>query len=120
MIRPSLECGPIYVCIEPVDGRLQMNGLAALVEEHLKLNPFDQALYVFTNRRRRMARILLWEHSGFVLWTKRLQRERFHWPGSSDGELTVSLSAQALNFLLDGYDLRHWRPHQSLFYQHAA
>ena len=120
MIRPSVDSSRIYVCLEPVDGRLQINGLAALVEEHLKLNAFDDALYVFTNRRRRMARILLWEHSGFVLWTKRLERERFHWPRAKDGELTVSLSVQALNFLLDGYDLRYWRPHQRLDYQYAA
>ncbi len=54
-------------------------------------------------------KILYWERNGFVLWQKRLERDRFHWP-RGDGE-TVILSGQELNWLLDGFDLRHWRPH---------
>ena len=40
MIRPS-DSGPlVYLCVEPVDGRKQINGLAQLVQDTLELNPF--------------------------------------------------------------------------------
>ena len=40
MIRPRDEGPAVYLCVEPVDGRKQINGLAELVQDHLELNPF--------------------------------------------------------------------------------
>jgi len=108
----------VYVCVQPVDFRLQINGLAALVQESLGLDPFAEALYVFGNRRRNRVKILYWEASGFVLWMKRLERERFHWPRA--GSTTVALTGQELNWLLDGFDLRAWRPHAPLRFAHVS
>ena len=53
--------------------------LSALVQDELELDLFSEKLFAFTNRRRDRVRILVWERSGFVLWMKRLERERFHW-----------------------------------------
>ena len=118
MIRPSPELAEVYICTEPVDFRKQASGLAAVVQDELALNPFSEQLFVFTNRRRTHCRILYWERNGFVLWTKRLERERFHWPR---GDTTVmTLTGQELNWLLDGYNLATWRPHQRLQYQWVA
>ena len=117
MIRPGESGAAVYVCVDPVDFRKQSASLAALVQTQLELNPFDEALYVFTNRRRNSVKILAWEVNGFVLWTKKLERERFHWP---KGEGLVDLSVQQLNWLLDGYNLAKWQPHQALNYQFAA
>jgi transposase len=44
-----------------------------------------------------------------------LERERFHWP--QVGEATVRLTGQQLNWLLDGFDLARWRPHQVLAFE---
>ena len=118
MIRPAVELTEVYICTEPVDFRKQINGLAAIVQDELALDPFSEKLFVFTNRRKDRVRILYWEHSGFVLWMKRLERERFHWP-RGDGS-TVILTGQELNWLLDGLDLSRWRPHQRLNYQWVA
>lgn len=74
----------------------------------------------YVARFRRTVKILVWERSGFVLWQKRLERERFHWPRAESPARTVSLSAQELNWLLDGFDLTKWRPHARLSYQYAA
>lgn len=49
-----------------------------------------------------------------MLWLKRLERERFLWP-RGDGPV-VTLSGQELNWLLDGFDLSRWQPHQALRY----
>jgi len=112
MMRPSNELPVVYVCTEPVDFRKQINGLAALVQEELELDPFNQHLFVFTNARRNRCKVLYWERSGFVLWQKRLERERFYWPRAEGGLMT--LTGQELNWLLDGFDLSRWRPHRAL------
>jgi len=117
MMRPS-NAVAVYVCVEPVDFRLQINGLAAQVQEALGLDPFAEALFVFGNRRRNRVKILYWERNGFVLWMKRLERDRFHWPRARSA--TVTLSGQELNWLLDGFDLRAWRPHARLRYAHVS
>ena len=118
MMRPSNTMAVVYLCALPVDFRLQINGLAALVQETLALDPLSEHLFAFTNRRRNRVKVLYWERNGFVLWQKRLERDRFHWP-RGDGA-TVMLSGQELNWLLDGFDLRYWRPHARLHYAHVA
>jgi len=100
--------------VEPVDFRRQITGLATLVQAELEMNPFSSQLFVFTNRRRNQCRVLYWERSGFVMWQKKLEKERFVWPKRSD--TVVSLSGVELNLLLDGYDIWRIQPHQTLHY----
>jgi len=45
----------VYLHRAPVDFRLNINGLATLVEQALGLNPFAACVYVFRNRRRNHA-----------------------------------------------------------------
>jgi transposase len=118
MMRPSNDLPAVYVCVEPVDFRKQINGLAALVQEVLALDPFSEQIFVFTNRCRDRVKCLYWERSGFVLWQKRLERERFYWPRGDAP--TVTLTGQELNWLLDGFDLERWRPHRRLHYDFVA
>lgn len=115
MIRPSTNL-TVYLCREPVDMRKQIDGLALLVQEAMELNPFDKALFVFGNRQRDKVKLLFWERNGFVVWYKRLERERFKWPTHLDGD-SVTLSGQELNWLLDGYDLKAMQPHKALDFQ---
>lgn len=117
MIRPALHDIEVVLCVTPVDFRKQVNGLSMLVESELSLNPLSGTVFAFTNRRRDRVKLLVWENNGFVLWLKRLERERFCWPESV--EAVVRLSGQELNWLLDGLDLRFWRPHQRLHYEVA-
>jgi transposase len=66
----------VYVHREAVDFRKSINGLAALVEQALGLDPFAAALYVFANQRRNRVKILGWETNGFWLLMKRLETDR--------------------------------------------
>ena len=118
MMRPPNSLAEVYLCLDPVDFRKQINGLAALVADVLALDPFSEHLFVFTNRKRDRVKVLYWERSGFVLWMKRLERERFAWPRGEGAVAT--LSGQQLNWLLDGFDLAHWRPHRRLHYDIVA
>ncbi|MBI4694408.1 MAG: IS66 family insertion sequence element accessory protein TnpB [Gammaproteobacteria bacterium] len=118
MMRPPNELPAVYVCVAPVDFRLQINGLAARVQESLLLDPLSAQLFVFSNHWRNRVKILYWERNGFVLWQKRLERDRFYWPRSEGA--TVSLTGQQLNWLLDGFDLSKWRGHARLHYDYVA
>lgn len=115
MIRPALKLKRIYAYRHPVDMRKSIDGLAMLVEGALEADPFSRTLYVFVNRRRDKVKILYWEGNGFVVWYKRLEKERFIWP-AMDGE-TVKLNGQQLNWLLDGYDVSRLHPHHKYRYQ---
>jgi transposase len=70
----------IYVHRDAVDFRKSINGLEAIVEQSMKLNPFAPAVYVFSNQRRDRVKMLLWDRNGFWLLMKRLERDRFVWP----------------------------------------
>ena len=61
-----------------------------LVQSTLEMSPFSAQLFVFTNRTRRQCRILVWERSGFVMCSKKLEKQRFAWPRS--GDTVVSLN----------------------------
>jgi transposase len=115
MMRPANDGPEVYLCREPIDFRKGINGLAVLVEDVLGQNPFGARLFVFCNRRRDRIKILYWERSGFCLWQKRLEQARFHWPRRVDTAV-VTLSAQQLNWLLDGYDVMRMTPHKSLHF----
>jgi transposase len=113
-MRPGRDV-EVYLCREAVDFRKSINGLSILVEEALGLDPFAEKLYVFSNRKRDKVKILYWERSGFVLWYKRLEKDRFPWP-DAQAESVVSMTGRELNWLLDGIDLFQLKPHASLSY----
>ena len=119
MLRPDRAVGSVYLHRAPIDMRKQMDGLAALVEGVLKRSPFSGSLFVFINRRRDKLKVLVWDKSGFIVWYKRLEREKFAWPVRA-GEDCVTLRAEQLHWLLDGYDVFRMRPHRELNFIHAS
>lgn len=98
----------VYLHRDAVDGRKNINGLAALVEQALGLDPFAAAVYVFSNRRRDRIKLLLWDRTGFWLLLKRLEADRFVWPREA---AVVELTVEQLHWLLEGIDLTAMRAH---------
>ena len=113
-MRPAQDV-EVYRCREPVDFRKAINGLSILVEASLGLDPFAARLYVFRNRKGDRVKVLYWERNGFVLWQKRLEKDRFPWP-EGETEAVVTMTGRELNWLLDGVDLFRLKPHASLSY----
>ena len=106
MMRPEAHAA-VYVCLSPVDMRKQAATLALIVEQTLKRNIFEPALYVFSNAQRDRIKIVYWHRNGLCLWSKRLEgRDRFIFPRHIAGE-TVTMSGAELEELLAGFDL--WR-----------
>ena len=106
----------IYLCRDPVDFRKGINGLSVLVESTLKCDPFSRNLFCFVNKRRTQIKVLYWQRTGFCLWLKRLEEERFKWPFHLEGPV-VELEEAQFRWLLDGLDLKHLKPHRSLEYR---
>jgi transposase len=115
MMRPDDHLTEVYVCLEPVDFRKGINGLSVLVESELSMNPFSTRLFVFINRSRDKIKILYWEHNGFCMWQKRLEKERFHWLNMTNNTVKT-ITGQQLNWLLSGYNLNAMKPHKKLHF----
>ncbi|MGE0173403.1 MAG: IS66 family insertion sequence element accessory protein TnpB [Oligoflexales bacterium] len=95
-----------------VDMRKQVSGLASIVEQEMLLSPSSDALFVFTNKTRKIMKALYWDKTGFALWTKHLEKDRYYWPRV--GSTVVSLSARHFSWLLDGIDLSRIKIHKPL------
>lgn len=118
MLRPEETIERVYLYRKPIDMRKQRTGLAALVQEVMKVDPFCGSLFVFTGRRRDRIKILWWSRNGFILWYKVIEGpERFPWPRLEED--VVSLTPEQLGWLLEGYDV--WtQPHRMLKLAHAS
>ena len=116
MLRPG-EYVDVYLYADPVDMRKSINGLSIIVEQSMVLPTNSGALFVFCNRGRDKIKILCWERNGFIVWYKRLERQRFSWPTIQD---TLSLSGRELNWLLDGFDLFSNQPHKALHFDSVS
>ena len=93
----------VYLACGATDLRKSIDGLAVLVRQGFDLDPFSRCLFVFCNRRKDKLKILQWEHNGFWLYYRRLERGKFQWPGHSAQVMTIS--RRELNWLLDGLSI---------------
>lgn len=100
----------VYLACGSTDMRKSIDGLAALVQQSFQLDPFASCLFVFCNRRRDKLKILYWQHNGFWLLYRRLERGQFEWPMTTSDK-TVVISRRELNWLLDGLSLTQRKAH---------
>lgn len=92
------------VATKPVDFRKGAEGLAALVRETMRADPFSGVVYVFRAKRADRLKLIFWDGTGVVLVSKRLEDGDFRWPKVQDG--VMRLSAVQLQALLEGLDWR--------------
>ncbi len=91
-----------------IDMRKGFDGLAALVSG-AGHDVYSGHLFVFVSGRADRVKVLTWERGGFVVWYKRLERGRFRRPAVAPDATGVSLEADELTLLLEGFDSRHLR-----------
>jgi transposase len=105
MIRPGIT-----------DFRKQINGLAEIVENELKLNLFSNYMFIFCSKNRKRIKILYWDRNGFCLWLKRLEKDKFPWPKNNIDAKQISY--EELKMLLDG--INFFVAYKTLSYTHVT
>jgi transposase len=60
----------VYVAVGGTDMRKSINGLSILVAGRLKMDPLSDHLFVFSNHRRNMIKVLYWDRNGFCLYAE--------------------------------------------------
>lgn len=103
MILPAQNIR-VVVAAKPVDFRCGHDGLAALVQSQLGLDPHSGVIVVFRSRRSDRIKVLLWDGSGLVMTYKRLEEGSFAWPPIREG--MMKLSASQFETLFAGLDWR--------------
>lgn len=108
MKSPSQFTG-IFIHRDPVDMRRGINGLCDLVAVASMGELASKNLFVFSGRRKNTIKVLYFDRSGFCLWQKRLEADRFPWPKQSPDEV-VTLTAEQFSWLLEGFDVWKIKP----------
>jgi transposase len=99
-LPPSVR---VFVATAPIDMRGSFDALAGAVRR-LGLNPVDGHLYLFLNRRRRLAKALWFDGSGWCVLSKRLEAGSFQLPPLDGDKPQVSIDGSMFASLLAGID----------------
>ena len=101
----------IFIALDSCDMRAGVNTLHALVGDRLKEDSRSGTLFVFTNRRRKLIKVLYWDGTGMWLMTKRLEQGTFFWPrAAQEGQVKLELRPEAFALLTDGIDMHGAKP----------
>ena len=93
----------VFVALEPIDMRGSFDALAGAVRR-LGLDPVDGHLYLFLNKRRRLAKALWFDGSSWCVLAKRLEAGSFQLPPLESVENKVQIDGAAFASLLAGID----------------
>ena len=95
----------VHLALGYTDMRKGMDGLAMLVQETLKKDPFSGHLFAFRGKRAQIVKVLFWDGN---------DRGGFVWPRMTGYEGSITLSPAQLAMLIEGIDWRVperiWKP----------
>lgn len=105
MIGDITVADEIYIVCGYTDMRKSIDGLCAIVEDKLHMDPRRSAIFLFCGRRSDRIKILMWEPDGFVLLYKRLSavQGKYRWPRNRDE--VRSLTWREFDWLMSGIDI---------------
>lgn len=96
----------VFARRRPTDLRKGFDGLYGLVRNEFKQDPLRGDLFLFVNRRRTSAKVLLWDGTGLCIYAKRLCKKRFTklW-SDTESVVPMTLTHAELSLFLEGADL---------------
>ena len=103
--------GQVHLAPGATDLRKSIDGLSVLVSAVFQLDLFSDRWFVFCNRQRDKLKILRWDHNGFWLYYRRLERGRFRWPERGD-KAPLIITRRQLQWLLDGLTIEQRQAHR--------
>ena len=113
-----LDINKAKIFIRPgnTDLRKAVNGLSVIIEQQMEGEPFSGNIYLFCNRERKLLKALWWDRNGFWLSQKRLEKDKYPWPLTSED--VKELSGEELSMLLQGIDF--FKAHKELYYKKVS
>jgi len=99
-----IEPEHIYLHVAPIDFRKSINGLHAIVEQEMTQGIYQaSSVFIFCNKGRDKIKMIYGDKTGFALWYKRLEKDKFKWPKQVQQQMTIS--ASQLKNLLSGLSI---------------
>jgi transposase len=87
------------------DFRKGFDGLCGLVRNELGRDPSSGEVYVFINRHRNRIKLLQWQHGGFVLYYKRLEKGTITLPTLDPQAACCRLNFSDLVMMIEGISI---------------
>lgn len=112
MLKDFAGADRVYLASGYTGLRRGIDGLASIVQEQFRLDPFTNALFLFCGRRSDRIKALYWEGNGFVLLYKRLESGGFQWPRSE--QEAMQLTAQQYRWLMEGLSVEQPKAHKEM------
>jgi transposase len=92
----------VYAFGGPIDMRKGFDGLAAVVTLQLGRDPLSGDVFLFVNRTRKRAKVLLWDGTGLCIYAKRLEKGCFACLWRDHEGDTVRLTMSELALFIEG------------------
>jgi transposase len=118
-MKSSASFAQVFIHRAPVDMRRGINGLCEIVQLARMGEFTGKNLFVFCGKRRDSIKVLYFDRSGFCLWQKRLETEKFPWPKKHVEEV-VTLSPQQFTWLLEGFDVWKIKPFADAHFERVS
>jgi len=90
---------------KPADLRNGFDGLYGLVVNQLGKDPLSGDCFLFVNRCRNRAKVLLWDGTGLCIYMKRLEKGRFPSLWRQSGADRLELTQSELSLFLEGCEV---------------
>lgn len=101
MLEDAAGIRRVVIACGRVDLRKGIDGLAMIIGDKYKQNPFEKGtLFLFCGQRSDRIKGLLWQGTGFLLLYKRLEDGRLSWPRTT--QEAAELTEEQFNYLMLG------------------
>ena len=101
MLEDAAGIRKVVLACGTVDLRKGIDGLAMIIGDKYKQNPFEKGtLFLFCGQRAHRIKGLLWMGTGFLLLYKRFEDGRLSWPRTT--QEAAELSEEQFQYLMLG------------------
>lgn len=86
------------------DMRKGFDSLCGIVRSEFKMDPLSGDVFIFLNRTKTKIKLLQWQHDGFAIYYKRLEKGTFEHVENTTGSVAL-ISSQQLMLIMEGIQL---------------
>lgn len=107
-----------YLYRKETDMRKGFDSLCGIIRNELNKQLMNGDAFIFINKPRSHLKLLVWEHGGFTIVYRRLEKGTFEVPAFNLDDDTLCITSDQLHFILQGIALKAIKYRNR--YQHIA